>query len=160
MLTADFNYQLHSLILVNISLYANICFLSDFSVLLPSQSLFHQFVFIMKYFLDPLNGNVSVCGPWHQTVWQITIILQDRTSSDPTKLTQRDLKIIISLNGLSRHFNLYFFYWQLRKFMTGWFVRINEDLKIWLAPSFSTDCHANFWSSCKNLLVRNVFPIL
>ena len=133
-----------------------ICFLSDFYCLLPSQSLFHQFVFIMKYFLDPLNGNVSVCGPWHQTVWQITIILRDRTSpsSDPTKLTQRDLKIIISLNGLSRHFNLYFFYWQLENLWLVGLFRINEDLKIWLAPSFSTDCHANFWSSCKKLLVR------
>ena len=157
MLTSTINF---SLVLVNISVYANICFLSDFSVLLPSQSLFHQFVFIMKYFLDPLNGNVSVCGPWHQTVWQITIILQDRTSSDPTKLTQRDLKIIISLNGLSRQFNLYFFYWQLENLWLVGLFRINEDLKIWLAPSFSTDCHANFWSSCKNLLVRNVFPIL
>ena len=144
-----------------------ICFLlSDFYFQLPSQSLFHQFVFIMKCFLDPFNGNVSVCGPWHQTVGlgpendNIVRPGQPCPSSEQTKLTQRDLKIIISLNGLSRHFNLYFFYWQLRKFMTGWFVRINEDLKIWLAPSFSTDCHANFWSSCKNLLVRNVFPIL
>ena len=34
--------------------------MSDFYFLLPSQYLFHQFVFIMKYFLDPLNGNVSV----------------------------------------------------------------------------------------------------
>ena len=141
-----------------------ICFLSDFYCLLPSQSLFHQFVFIMKYFLDPLNGSVSVCGPWHQTVWQITIILPDQTSpgSEPTKLTQRVLKIIISLNGLSRHFNLYFFYWQLRKFMTGWFVQnqwrpqnmTGTIFQHWLPCQFLVKLQKSFGQKCVSNIIN------
>ena len=142
-----------------------ICFLSDFySLLLPSQSLFHQFVFIMKCFLDPFNGNVSVCGPWHQTVWQITIILPDQTSpgSEPTKLTQRVLKIIISLNGLSRHFNLYFFYWQLRKFMTGWFVQnqwrpqnmTGTIFQHWLPCQFLVKLQKSFGQKCVSNIIN------
>ena len=133
------------------------CFLSDFSFLLPSRSSFYQFVFIMKYFLDPLNGNVSVCGPWHQTENDnIARPGQASPSSEQTKLTQRDLKIIISLNGLSRHFNLYFFYWQLRKFMTGWFVQnqwrpqnmTGTIFQHWLPCQFLVKLQKSFGQKC------------
>ena len=146
-----------------------ICFLlSDFYFQLPSQSLFHQFVFIMKCFLDPFNGNVSVCGPWHQTVGlgtendNIVRPGQPCPSSEQTKLTQRDLKIIISLNGLSGHFNLYFFYWQLRKFMTGWFVQnqwrpqnmTGTIFHHWLPCQFLVKLQKSFGQKCVSNIIN------